>query len=397
MAGHLQRTEPSRNFPKGGWEARYRVRDGGRMKWRARTFATKRAAERFLAETVTDIHRGDYIDPTKQQTTFAEVASSWLESRHKLRPKTLAGYRWTLDKHLTPEWGKVKVGTIDFDAVQTWVNRFSKQLSEKTGKQRSPQAVRGSYRVLRMVLGHAVKLKKLRSNPCDRNIELPKATKREMPFLTHTQVNALAEAISVRPPSTEKHYHYVVDHPNLGVLVRFAAYTGLRAGEIAALRVRHLDLTAGTVSVEEAVSDVGGKLVTDQPKTEKGRRVVGIDSWLCDLLKTHLGDRRLQPDAFVFVGHYGGQWRHSNFRGRFWKDAVKRSGLPSNLRFHDLRHTYASFLCEANVHVAEMSRLLGHASVAITIDIYTHILPSQTAGTAAKLGAARAAALEAVS
>jgi integrase len=391
MAGHIQRTPASRNYPKGGWEARYRVRDGGRMRWRARTFPTKRDAERFLAATVTDIHRGDYIEPSKQQTTFEVVAAQWLgAARLQLRPKTIASYEWTLTKRLLPEWRNVRVGTVDLDAVQGWVNRMSEE--------HSASAVVGAYRILRLVLGHAVDTRRLRSNPCNRRVKLPKVEHREMNFLTHEQVDTLANAISYRPAirksdgAPSKHA-MPVDRPDLGVLVRFAAYTGLRAGEIAALRVRHLDLAAGTVSVEEAVSDVAGKLIAGKPKTKSGKRIVHIDEDVCSMLKAHLGERRMLPNAWVFVGRYGAQWNHSNFRGRFWKEAVRRAGLPMTLRFHDLRHTYASFLVESGVHVREMAELLGHASAQITLDRYSHIMPGAKATTAAKLGIARRAAL----
>jgi integrase len=392
MAGHIQRTPATRNFPKGGWEARYRARVEGRMKWRAQTFKTKREAERFLAATVTDIHRGEYIDPSKQQTPFETVAAQWLgAARLQLRPKTIASYEWTLTKRLLPEWRDVAVGSVDLDAVQGWVNRISEE--------HSASAVVGAYRVLRLVLGHAVDTGKLRSNPCNRRVKLPKVEHTERKYLTHEQVDALANAISYRPAirksdgAPSKHA-MPIDRPDLGVLVRFAAYTGLRAGEIAALRVRHLDLTAGTVSVEDAVSDVAGKLIAGRPKTKAGQRLVPLDEDMCALLKAHLGERRLRPDAWVFVGRYGAQWNHSNFRGRFWKEAVRRAGLPEELRFHDLRHTYASFLVQAGVHVREMAELLGHASAQITLDLYSHIMPGAKATTAAKLGALRRDALD---
>jgi integrase len=301
-------------------------------------------------------------------------------------------YEWTLTKRLYPEWRSVKVGTIDLDAVQGWVNRQSKTLS-------APSLV-GAYRVLRLVLGYAVDTGKLRANPCNRKIKLPSVVDREMCFLTHAQVDILAEAISYRP-AISKHALPVV-RPDVGVLVRFAAYSGLRAGEIAALRVRNLDLVAGTVAVEESTSDVGGKLITGKPKTAKGRRVVHIDEDICSMMKVHLGDRRLRPDAYVFVGQYGAQWNHSNFRSRFWKDAIARASaeasrrgmeFPSALRFHDLRHTFASFLVESGVHVREMAELLGHASAQITLDRYSHIMPGAKATTASKLGEARRLAL----
>jgi integrase len=387
MAGHIQRTEASRNFPKGGWEARYRVRDGAQSRWRGKTFATKREAERFLAETLTDIGRGEYIDPSRQSVTFESVAEQWLgAARLQLRPKTIAGYEWTLRTRLYPEWRSAKVGSIDLDAVQGWVNRSSASTS-------TPSLL-GAYRVLRLVLGYAVDTGKLRSNPCNRKVRLPSMAEREMCFLTHEQVELLASTISFRP-AVSKHAIPIV-RPDLGVLIRFAAYTGLRAGEIAALRVRNLDLAKGTVSVEESTSDVAGKLVTGRPKTAKGRRIVHVDDDICSMLKAHVGDRRLDPNAYVFIGQQGAQWNHSNFRGRFWKEAVTRAvnvstergdEFPRSLRFHDLRHTFASFLVQEGVHVREMAELLGHASAQIT--------PGAKATTAHKLGAARRAVLAA--
>ncbi|MDP1820739.1 MAG: hypothetical protein Q8K58_12740, partial [Acidimicrobiales bacterium] len=72
-------------------------------------------------------------------------------------------------------------------------------------------------------------------------------------------------------------------------------------------------------------ADVGGRLITGTPETKKGRRTVGLDEDLCSILKAPIGPRRLNPDAYVFVGQYGAQWNHSNFRGRFWKEAVTRA------------------------------------------------------------------------
>lgn len=392
MAGHLQRTKPSRNYPKGGWEARYRVTVGGRRKWRAQTFATKREAERFLAETATDIYRGEYIDPTKQVMRFEEVAAKWLAaSQHDLKPKTLAGYEWTLNKKLLPEWGAVKVGTIDLEGVQDWVNRVAKEWS--------PSGVAGAYRVLRLVLGYAVELKRIRANPCNRSVKLPEVVKREKDFLTVEQIELLADTIAYRP-ATSKHGQ-PIDRPDLGVLIRFAAFSGLRAGEIAALRVRHLDLSGksgGWITVNEAVSDVGGRLITGTPKTARSRRKVSIEADICSMLRTHLGDRRLQPDAYLFVGRYGAQWNHGNFRGRFWKEAVTRAheadpSFPLGLTFHDLRHTYASLLDKAGVSLAMAAMLMGHSTTSMTAE-YTHFFKADLADAAVRIGALRSSALK---
>ncbi|MDP1818586.1 MAG: tyrosine-type recombinase/integrase [Acidimicrobiales bacterium] len=110
-----------------------------------------------------------------------------------------------------------------------------------------------------------------------------------------------------------------------------------------------------------------------------------------------MGPRRLNPDAYVFVGQYGAQWNHSNFRGRFWKEAVTRAHeadptFPLDLRFYDLRHTFVS-LSAADTPIHEVSRLVGHSSIAVTAEIYGHMFPTRIIETATGLGDARRVAL----
>ena len=145
----------------------------------------------------------------------------------------------------------------------------------------------------------------------------------------------------------------------------------------------------------ESVSEVQGKLYTSTPKTRAGRRTVPLPDFIVRALRTHLGDRLLQPDAYVFVSEQGLQFRHTNFRGRFWRSAVVRALPPEKhtLRFHDLRHTYASLLVEQGAHPKEMAELLGHASAQITLDRYSHIMPGAKAALAARLDTARRDAL----
>lgn len=387
MAGHVRRTEHTRNYPNGGWEARWRVVVRGRKAWRGKTFARKADAERFLAAVVTDIARGEHIDTKTAATPFREMADAWFATAgHRLKPKTLDGYDATLRNHVLPYWADVKVGDIDFDAIQGWVNDLSRT--------RSPSGVRSIYKVLRLVLGYAVKSGKIRANPCGPGIELPRAVMREMLFLNVDEVEALADAIVYRPPRN-KHDSGVGPRPEFGLVVRMAAYTGLRAGELAALKVKHLDLRGGTLTVAESVSEVQGKLYTSTPKTRAGRRTVPLPDFIVRALRAHLGDRLLHPDAFVFTSEQGLQFRHTNFRSRFWRDAVVRALPPEKhrLRFHDLRHTYASLLVEQGAHPKEMAELLGHASAQITLDRYSHIMPGAKAALAARLDTARRDAL----
>ena len=383
MAGHLQKTSPTRNFPKGGWEARWQEDAHGRLHWRGKTFPTKKEAERHLAAVLTDIARGDHISSTDSGRRFREAAELWTGSLGTTRrEKTVADYLSTLRVHVMPRWQDQRLSTITHNEVQLWIDeRLRDGMS-------SAQIIKG-YRVLRMILGRAVKAGWMRTNPCASDLDLPRVNRREMLHLDTKQVDALAQAFADRQP-TSKHDVRTGPREDYALYVRFAAYTGLRAGEICALRVKNLDLRDGRVHVREAVSVVSGRLIAGLPKTAAGSRTVGIPAFLIPELRNYLGPRRFDPEAFVFIGEEGGQFRHGNFYGRFWKKAVAAAGLPPELRFHDLRHTYASLLVRAGVHVKEMSTLMGHASAQITLDRYSHMWEGAEIEVAARLDALRA-------
>lgn len=389
MSGHIRgkRKPPSQRFPKGAWEAAWPDgrKPNGNVQWKAKSFATKVEAQRFLNNLNVARDSGTYIDPTRAKTSFAEVADDWYRTASRtLRPKTLLGYRSTLNNHVLPYWGGYKVGAIDYEGINKWIDVLLVK--------NSPSVTRGAYKILRLVLKHAVLLRKIAFNPTT-GIKLPKVPHSEMLFLNHSEVDRLADALTFRP-RTSKHDPGRPDRPELGLLVRFAAYTGLRAGEIAALRIKHLNLgTDPSVRVEQSVSDVNGHLTFDTPKTKAGERTVPLPEFLVPQLAAMIAHRRLDPNAFVFVSEQGGIFRHANFMKRFWHEATARAGLPPTLRFHDLRHTCASFLVESKTHPKEMSQLLGHSSIVITMDRYSHVFPELTSAVARNLDSARTRAL----
>jgi integrase len=171
----------------------------------------------------------------------------------------------------------------------------------------------------------------------------------------------------------------------------------LRAGEIAALKVKHLSLTADnpSLTVVEAASEVNGKLTFGEPKTQASRRTVPLPAFLASQLRSHLGDRRLNPESYLFLSEQGGPWRHSNFMGRFWRPAVIRALPPHlhSLRFHDLRHTCASILISEGAHPKQISEWLGHSSITITLDRYGHLFPHLGQQLAQRLDTAYRASL----
>ncbi|HEX4187244.1 MAG TPA: site-specific integrase [Solirubrobacteraceae bacterium] len=194
-------------------------------------------------------------------------------------------------------------------------------------------------------------------------------------FLSSDQVRLLAEAM---PTDTDR------------LLVYTAAYTGLRAGELAALRVRDVDLLRGTIHVHRALKSVDGPAdnrgpVFGGPKTGKTRTVT-LPRFLKAMLKDHLA-RPLPggngPDALIFCNPMGGIWRHGLFMRRVWQPTIRGDkrrkiapALPQELhglRFHDLRHTMASLLIAQGAHPKVIQDRLGHASITTTMNRYGHL------------------------
>ena len=341
----ITRQQPSRRFPKGGWAVRYRNANNATLR---RTFKTEREALDFKGAVRTDIIRGVYRDDRKAMTPFATVAEDWFRTTSLLKSwthKTAAGYRSILDAHLLPEFGQRAVGRINATDIEAMLA----ELGVSTGTRRNV------LRVLKPVMQYAVKSKMIAENPCT-EVKLDKADRRKMLFLDAEQVRALADEIT----------------PHYRTLVLFAAYSGMRAGEIAALQVKHIDPLRSRVTVERSVSDVGGVLHYGTTKTDRVR-TVAVPSFIMKLLEPQMAGK--DRDDLVFTGQNGAPLRHGNYYQRHFKPAVKRA-LPEDLwklRFHDLRHTAAAILIAQGFHPKIIADRLGHSSIAITMDRYGHL------------------------
>jgi integrase len=343
------------------WLVRYRDPAG---RERAKSFARKRDAERFLRHAEADKLRGQWVDPRQGRTTVGELAERWYATTVTLKAKTREDYRSLLDNHVLPAFANRAVASLDTLAVRGW-------LAGLVSGRLSPSPAKHAYYVLYAVLEAAIQAGALIHNQAA-GIRTPRARSREMHFLSAAEVERLTDAIV----------------PPYGLLVRFAAYTGLRAGELAALRVRRLDLLRGTVRVVEAASEVGGRLNSGPTKTHT-EQTVRLPRFLRDELAGYLASRPHDPDAFVFTAPKGGQLRHNNFYQRQFCPALARAGLPEQLRFHDLRHTCASLLIAQGAHPKAIQAHLGHGSIQVTMDRYGHLFPDALEHLADRLDAAR--------
>lgn len=338
-----------RKAPRTGrWEARYRDPTGIQ---RTRTFERRSEAGAFLATVETDMQRGDWVDPALTRLRLDEWAREWRGTIVHLEPNTLAWYDGMLRVHVLPAFGDTPVGGIDQAAVRRFVASIA-----ASGK--SSQTVKGAYQTLRNVMATAQGAGAIRVNPCD-GVKLPRPVKREKLFLSAEQVIDLSAAI---------------DAP-YGVLVTFAAYSGLRAGEIGGLRVGRLDLLGAKVDVAEALKDTAGGLHFGPTKNHE-RPTVRLPRFLCDLLGAYLAGRPNGSSDLVFTSPQGAPLRHNAFYRRQFKPAVAAAGLPSELRFHDLRHTCTALLIAQGAHPRAIMERLGHSSITVTIDTYGHLFPA---------------------
>jgi integrase len=331
-----------------GWDARFRDPLGIE---RSRTFRIKREAEQFLARQSADMQRGEFLDPRLGRTRFEEWAEEWLRTTVHLKPKTQASYESILRRRILPRFAGARIAAIE----QVDVRRFVAELAEAGDE---PGTIRNTFNVLRLVFATAVGSGSIRTNPCQ-GVRMPKSRRQEMLFLDPKQLLALADAIT----------------PRYRALVLLAGYTGLRAGEIGALRVGRVDLLRGALEVRESLADVKGKLIFGTTKTHSNR-TVRLPRFLCDALTDHLADYPPVGDGLVFTSPTGSPLRHNLFYARHFKPAIARAALPDALRFHDLRHTCAAMLIAQGAHPKAIMERLGHSSIEVTLDRYGHLFPS---------------------
>jgi integrase len=259
---------------------------------------------------------------------------------------------------LRPAFGTRPIGSIDRADIKRWA-------TEKLESGISSKTIRNWLSVMILVFEEAIDAKALRENPA-RGVKLPRTQRTEPQFFTAEQIELLADAM---------------EPTQYAFLIRFAAYTGLRPGEIAGLRVRRLDLHAGRVEVCETLIPVDGKLVAGSTKTY-ANRTVPLPAFLRDQADDYLAwlvedqGRPLEPDDYVFRAVKGGPLDRQRFREKIMRPALRRADLPEAFRAHDLRHTCASLMISLGAHPKLVMERLGHSDISITMGVYGHVFES---------------------
>ena len=344
------------------WDVRYRD-DSNRQ--RKRSFARKVDAQHFTNTVETDLLRGDWIDPRRGQELFGDWAGKWLTTIGDKKPKTRESYESIVNKHLVPRFARVPLGAIDYPVVLAFV-------ADLQGAGLGSGTVRNIRDVLRMVLRLAVRSGAIRSNPVT-DIKVARGRHAEMVFLDVEQIMKLACEVTAPPPRYRREERCRDGYPEYGLLVRFAAFTGLRAGELVALQVKNLDLVRRRVDVVASASEAHGQLQIVATKTYE-RRSVPIPQSMIEGLGELV--RGIDQQACVWRSPQDGPLRYGNWFKRHFKPAVVRAGLPERTRFHDLRHSYAALLIAERAHPRAIMERLGHSTISVTSDTYGHLFPS---------------------
>jgi integrase len=332
----------------GRWQARYRGPDG---RERAQTFARKVDAERWLDTARGQLARGEWIDPADGRTTFADYVTGW-QAAQLVRESTASQIASHVRAHLEPRWGDRPLATITRADVQAWV-------AELAGREPplSPTYIEGLYRRFAAIMRSAADDRLIGATPC-RRIRLPEREHRRVAPLPHASIAAIAERMPARARAT--------------VLV--ATGSGLRQGEILGLTLDRVDFLRGSIRVDRQMVTVDGVgPVLRPPKTKASVRTVPVGRAVTELLAAHLAEFPA-VDGLIFTSPAGGPWRRSRF-GTVFADARDAADVRDGVRFHDLRHFYASMLIEAGEGPQVVKDRLGHASITETFDTYGHLFP----------------------
>jgi integrase len=328
----------------GRWRARWREYPAGPQT--TKHFDRKGDAERFLVEVEHGLLVGTYTDPGAGKVTVAEYAQRWTAAQ-TWRPSTGDRVQSVLDNHVLPKFGARPLSSLRPTELQAWVN----------GLRLAPSTKAGALTLFASLLKAAVRDRLIPISPADQ-VKAPKGERRLIVPLTTGEVGRLSDMI----------------RPDLRAAVILAAGTGMREGEVLGLTVDRVAFLRREIRIDrQLLTPTRGVPVLAPPKTAAAVRVVPMADVVSEALAGHLAQVPADPDGLVFT-RAGEPWRRSRFIEE-WGRARSTAALPS-ARFHDLRHHAASLLISAGVSVRGVQEMLGHASATETLEVYSHLWPT---------------------
>jgi len=335
--------------------------NGKRLYLNKTIHGTKKDAQQWLTAKLRDNDMGLSIKPAS--ISLNDYLDKWLKeaARPRLREATFNSYELYLKKHIRPKLGSRRLADIKPLELQRVIN-------EMTGDSYAPRTVRYAHTILYSALKQAVRWQMLSMNPCNA-VELPRQTRSEMKAFSPAEARTFLEAAK-----GNKH----------GLVLAFALSTGMRPEEYLALKWSDVDLIKGTATVQRTlIWRKGGGWYFGEPKTSKSRRTVPLPGNILPELQAHKREQAAtmlklgaayERNELIFTADGGKPLYYGHLTKRHFYKILEKAKLP-RIRLYDLRHSCAMLLLAAGVNPKIVSERLGHSSIMLTLDIYSHVLP----------------------
>ncbi len=333
---------------------------------------TRKDAQNYLNGKLREVALGTFIETCND--SLDGYLDKWLinAAKPRLKERTYNDYTDVLRRHVRSELGSIKLVNLRPLDIQSLYSKL-------TEKGAGPRVVRYVHAVLSSALKQAVQWGLLNRNPATL-VQLPKQKRREMRAMNQDEISRFLKAL---------------DGDRYQTLFAFALASGMRPEEYFGLQWRDVDFENGTATVQRAlIRKVGGGWYFEEPKTSQSRRTIPLPPSVIAQLKAHrrtqLEEKMRAGDGyenndFVFCTDTGTPLSIHNLTSRHFKPALVRAGLPKTIRLYDLRHTTATLLLLSGVNPKIVSERLGHSSITLTLDVYSHVLPSMQAAASDKL------------
>jgi len=344
----------------------------GKRQYSSKIITGKKEANTYLSEMLHKKNVGMLSHTGK--TTVEEYLNNWFEVvKNRVSEKTFLGYQDLIKRYVLPSIGKKRLDKLKPEHIQSIINGM-------TDKGLSPRTVRYTHMIFKNSLEHALKWELIFRNPAQ-HIELPKQKRSNTLVLDEKQSALLLKEAKYTP---------------FKALFSLMLTSGMRPSEALALKWSDVDFQQNRVQVAKTLlhAEKGGGWSLEETKTDRSRRTIPLPLSTMADLKEHKNDQLEQileakpksynNHGFVFAARNGEPMDRRNIIKRYFKPMLKRAGLP-DIRLYDLRHTCATLLLRAGENPKIVSERLGHASIVLTLDTYSHVLPDMQQSCADKL------------
>ena len=341
----------------------------GKRKQLKRAFKTRREAVQWERETLTSMDKGEFVIPSKSST--ADYLSLWLKAiQPSVRPSSHRRFREVIENHAIPRIGGLQLSKVNPAHIQA----FEADLL-RSGL--SPSTVALDHNVVHRAFEQAVLWRLIVRNPCD-GVEPPRPASPEMRTWSPEQARRFVTG--------------TIGH-SLEALWLLALTTGMRKGELLAIRWEDVDFERGTLAVRRTLTRGEDGFVFGEPKTKAGKRAIALPASCVKSLREHrrkqlaarmhLGPEWIDTDLVFERGN--GELLHPNVAVRQFQRLATSLGLPS-IRFHDMRHTAATLMLGDGVHPKIVQERLGHSDISMTLNRYSHVTMDMQREAAERMG-----------